>query len=502
MRESLTARTVRGAAWIGGASVARLGLRVVSVAILARLLTPHDYGVVAGAVIAMDFAAMIYGMGLAPTLVQRKEVRPEHVATAFSATLFMAAFAAVGMWYAAPLIADFFDIPELTQIIRAIAWLTPFGAFSILCEALLARNLQAKSIALRPLFSFTIANFLVAIPLAYAGLGYWSLVAMQATEATAAALALAFAARRLLVRPGFSRQAFQDLWPLSLGFTMNQPLIYIGQNADRIFVGRLLGAVQLGLYTRASFITTTAANLFGNVARLSMFPVLAQVQDDREKLGRGLLKSLSLIALITLPVSAFCIVFADELVRVLLGRTWSAAAVPFAILSAALYFRLAWRACAAIFEGIGRPNLITALHVFRAVALVLTIWWASHHGLTAICWAVLVIAIGTLIMIVAIVKHVIHLPTRSIIATHVHPVIISATIVGIGLTVKTSSVDFAWSILVFISLATMITSAIVLGLRRPEWIFGTQNVALFRDVASDSGIRLMKYGVRSGHGHV
>ena len=68
MRKSLTQRTLEGAAWIGGASVARLALRVVSVAILARLLTPHEYGVVAGALIAMDFASMIYGMGLAPTL--------------------------------------------------------------------------------------------------------------------------------------------------------------------------------------------------------------------------------------------------------------------------------------------------------------------------------------------------------------------------------------------------------------------------------------------------
>ena len=99
MRESLTQRTLKGAAWIGGASVARLALRVVSVAILARLLTPHEYGVVAGALIAMDFAAMIYAMGLAPTLIQRKEVRPDHVATAFSSALFMAVLAAVGMWY-------------------------------------------------------------------------------------------------------------------------------------------------------------------------------------------------------------------------------------------------------------------------------------------------------------------------------------------------------------------------------------------------------------------
>ena len=136
MRESLTQRTLKGAAWIGGASVARLALRVVSVAILARLLTPHEYGVVAGALIAMDFAAMIYTMGLAPTLVQRKELRPDHVATAFFSALFMAVLTAVGIWYAAPLIAEFLQIPELTEILKVLAWLAPFGAFSVLCEAL------------------------------------------------------------------------------------------------------------------------------------------------------------------------------------------------------------------------------------------------------------------------------------------------------------------------------------------------------------------------------
>ena len=227
MRKSLTQRTLEGAAWIGGASVARLALRVVSVAILARLLTPHEYGVVAGALIAMDFASMIYGMGLAPTLVQRKVVRPDHVATAFFCALFMAFLAAAGMWYAAPAVADLLQIPELTQILKVLAWLTPFGAFSVLCEALLARNMQVKSVAMRPLFSFTISNFLVAIPLAWYGFGYWSLVAMQGVDIVVSAAMLGFAARKLLVWPRFSRRAFGELWRLSLGFSVNQPFIYL-----------------------------------------------------------------------------------------------------------------------------------------------------------------------------------------------------------------------------------------------------------------------------------
>jgi len=486
--ESLTKRTVRGAAWIGGASVVRLCLRIISVAVLARLLTPHEYGVVAGALVAMDFAAMIYGMGLAPTLIQRNDVRPDHVATAFSSSFLMAVLAGAGMWCAAPFVADLMRIPQLTQILKVLACLAPFGAFNSLCEALLARNMRAKSIALRPLFSFTIATFLVGIPLAYAGFGYWSLVAIQATEMIAATVALAFVARRLLVRPGFSRQAFYELWPLSLGFTLNQPFIYLAQNADKVLIGRFLGVAPLGLYTRASFITTTAANMFGNIARLSMFPALAQVQDDRERLRNGLLKSLSVVAFLTLPASAFCIVFANELVHVLLGGNWTAAAVPFAIFSAALYFRLAWRACATVFEGIGRPNLLTAVHIFRAAAVILGIWWVRPYGLTAICGVVLLVTILVLAIMFLILKRVIDMPIKSLIATHLHPLVISTAILGVGMALKLSTVDISGPLLLFLTFVIFVTSLAFLALRNPKVVFGAYNLALFRTTTSHSSV--------------
>jgi hypothetical protein len=111
--------------------MAKLGLRIVSVAILGRLLTPQEYGIVAGALIAMDLAEMVYGMGLAPTLIQRKDVRPDHVATAFSSALVIAVLAGAGMWVTAPLIADAMQIPDLTQVVKVLAWLTPLGAFTI-----------------------------------------------------------------------------------------------------------------------------------------------------------------------------------------------------------------------------------------------------------------------------------------------------------------------------------------------------------------------------------
>jgi O-antigen/teichoic acid export membrane protein len=480
VRESLTRRTLRGAAWIGVASVIRLGLRVVSVAILARLLTPQEYGIVAGALIAMDFAAMVYGMGLAPTLIQRKDVRPDHVATALSSTLFMAVLVAAGIWYAAPLIADVMQIPELTQILKVLAWLTPLGAFSVLCEALLARRMQLKSVALRPLFSFTIATFLVAIPMALYGFGYWSLVAMQAADITVAALTLGFAARKLLVWPGFSREAFSELWQLSLGFTLNQPFAYVAQNADKFMVGRFLGADSLGLYTRASFITTTAANLFGNITRLSVFPAMAQVQGDGDRLRNAFLKSLSVVALLTLPTTACCVLFANELVGLLLGPQWGAAVAPFAILAGALYLRLAWRLCSAVFQALGRPYRITVLHIFRAAALIVCIWFVQPYGLTAISGAVVAVMALVLAIMYFVVARDIDLAWHRLVAVHFQPLVLSGVILGVGMTLRLSLANVSGPIQLAITLTVLLAGLFPIILFQKRRVLGSYNVTLHR----------------------
>ena len=480
MSETLTKRTVRGAAWIGGASVVRLGLRIISVVVLARLLTPQEYGIVAGALIAMDFAAMVYGMGLASTLIQRKDVRADHVATAFSSALIMAVLAAAGMWFAAPVIADVMQIPELTQILKVLGWLTPLGAFNVLCEALLARHMQLKSVALRPLFSFTISTFFVAIPMAWLGFGYWSLIAMQAADTVLAALALGFAARNLLVRPCFSRQAFNELWQLSVGFTLNQPFVYVGQNADRFLIGRFLGADSLGLYTRASFLTTTAASLFGDITRLSVFPAMAQVQEDKERLRNALLRSLSVLAVLTLPTTAFCVVFADELVSLLLGPGWDAAREPFAILAGALYLRLAWRICAAVFQALGRPARITAIHVLRAAALVASFWLVRPYGLAAISAAVVAVMALVLAVMFVVVARDLDVGMHRVAAVHLQPLVIGAAVLTLGETLKVALADVPGPLLLAVTLAVLLAGLLPIVLLQKRSILASYRVAFSR----------------------
>ena len=132
---------------------------------------------------------------------------------------------------------------------------------------------------------------------------------------------------------------------------------------------------------------------------------MSKVQQDAARLRNALLKSFSVLALVTLPVSAFCVIFAPEIVDLLLGGKWQAAVVPFAILSGTLYFTLAWRNCTTLFQALGRPYWITAVQIGRAAALIAGIWWIAPHGLTAICAVIGSVMAPMLGVMLVIVKY-------------------------------------------------------------------------------------------------
>ncbi len=469
---TLTQRTFRSAAWLGGTSVVRLGLKLISVAILARLLTPQDYGVVAAALVVTQLAAMLYGLGFGPVLVQRKTLGRDHVATALGVSLAIAVAAGAALWAAAPFIAALMGIEALSSVVRWLALLTPFGAFRLICEALLARNMRGREVALQPLISFTISAFLVAIPLAFAGFGYWALVAMQAADIVIGAAALGIAARGFLVRPGFSAQAFRELWPMNLGFSLNKPFVYLGANADKLLIAPLLGAGALGLYSRASFLSTNTANLFGYIVRVAAFPAMAQVQDDKERLRSGLLKALSLTAIATIPVSAFCVVFAKPIIDLLLGPQWSAAVIPFAILSATLYLRLGRKGCGALFQALGRPYWLMGVQALNAGAVILAVLVGAQYGLNVVCGLIGSAALMTFLALAGMACKAADLKLSAFLNLHAAPLAISAVIVTVG--AGTNYILAGAPSLVIVTVGFCTIAAVILALVcfKPQWIPG------------------------------
>jgi teichuronic acid exporter len=478
-KKSFTRRTLEGGAWIGAGSVARLGLRVIAVAVLARLLTPSQYGVAAGAILISEFLTIVYELGLSPTLIQRTKVEGVHVATALFTSLVMAVAVVALTFFSAPLVADLMNIPQLTQVLRVMAFLAPIGALGVICEALLARNMKGKSLGIRRLTSYCVATFVVAIPMAALGFGYWSLVGMQAADTIVDAVMVWFAARHLLPWPRFSRRAFREMLPMSMRFTLNEPLAYVSLNIEKVLISRYLGADALGLYSRASFLTTTAANVFTEITRLSVFPAMAKVKDDQKRLENGILKFLCLAAFLTLPISAFCIVFAKPLILVLLGPGWNSAIGPFAILAAGFYFRLAGRGTGAVFQAVGRPTWLTGVLVFRSVALLVGIWQTEQYGLNAISVVVVVVLGLSYLTMLTLVKLAVGFSARRLAKTQVHPLVISLVIAALGLALERLFPDLPILLLPVLTLLVIAGTGALLMHFDKRLLLGTSNVALF-----------------------
>jgi len=426
MSISLSKAILNGAAWLGGSFLIKLGLRIFSVAILARLLSPKEYGIVAGALIVMELAAMLYQLGLGTALVQRKVTTQEHISTALFFTLCMSLLTGIGLWIFAPWLASIMKMPEIEDVLRVLAFFTPLGAFNVLCEAVLARNMKARSIAVRQLISFTISVYGVAIPLAMAGFGYWSLVAMQASEIFISAIFLAMTTRKYLFVPKFTRGAFKELWPMSLTFSVNQPFVYVSGNADKFLVSRLLGMESLGLYTRAAFVTTTAANVFGNIARISIFPAMATIQDDPERLKMALLRSAALLASITIPASIYFAVFSSEIIYLLLGNQWGLASFPFAIFSLMLFPKLAHRNLVAFLQSIGQSHIVLISHV-PVIAITITgILVLTPYEIKKISLVVGIAALSGFITSVFIVAYKTEASIRTMLLAHGGSIILGA----------------------------------------------------------------------------
>jgi O-antigen/teichoic acid export membrane protein len=468
----LTERMLKGVAWSGLTSILLLGLKFISVAILARLLSPRDYGVVGGAFIAVELAAMLCGLGLAPALIQRKVVERDHIATALGVSLALSCVIGAALWLAAPFVATLMRIEALTDVVRLLAFATPLGAFNLICEALLARNMRFRAVSLCLLFSFSVAVCVVAVPMAFAGFGYWSLVAMQIAEMSIGALAFGFAARKLLVLPGFSARAFRELWPMSLGFSLTRPFGYLVNNTAKFLIARLMGAEALGLFTRAAFLSDNAGNLFNNIARIVAFPAMAQLQNDRERLRSGFLKGLSLTAMATIPTSAFSIVFAQELVDIILGPKWDEAVLPFALLATSLYFRLGNKLSYAVLQALGQPYRVIKIHCAVVAILALGILTTYDHGLATVCTVVPLAFGSAFVMTVRLVSRVIEMSIGAIFRAHVIPMLLALVVVAIGIGTKAMLVDQSSIVIVALGALAVVSSVLALLYFVPEKALG------------------------------
>ncbi len=324
-----------GALWLLSGSAAQSVLKAVVTAILARLLSPEDFGLVAAAMAVIALVNMINGAGTGSFLVQKSEVTDDHYHTVFSYSILAGALSAGLVLLLRHWIAAFFNMPRLSTVITLLVLIFLFQSLYRVSYTYLQRNMMFREMAGLDLLSYLVAYGVLGTGLAYAGYGVWAL-AIAAVAQSFFFSVLLFWRVPLKLKFLIKKDILKEATVTGSGFSAINLLAYAARQGDYWIVGNMLGAASLGYYSRAFSLMTAPHSIMGSALNKVLFAKFARLQHESEKLRLTLKRTVALIFFLGIPLSAFFILLAPELVLLLLGPDWKNTVLPLQILSVAL----------------------------------------------------------------------------------------------------------------------------------------------------------------------
>jgi O-antigen/teichoic acid export membrane protein len=342
---NLKRRTIRGALVSTFGQGASFVLRIGSMAVLARLLDPVDFGLVAMVTACTGFLELFRDFGLSMATIQRASISQAQLSMLFWINLAVGGLLAALCAASAPLLVAFYHEPRLLWIAVVIGVGFLFNGASAQHRAMLQRDMRFTVLTALEVMSF-IGSAAAGVGMAMAGRGYWALVVMSVCPSAVGAIGVWIAAQW---RPGLPQWGTEvrDLLGYGGTVTLDGVITFITYNADKLLLGRFCGPQALGIYGRAyQLVNIPTANLNSTIA-LVVFPALSRLQNDPQRLRNYFLKGYGLFLFLVMPITMGCALCAEDIVRVFLGAKWHAAApacrlLAPTILTFALLNPLAW----------------------------------------------------------------------------------------------------------------------------------------------------------------
>jgi polysaccharide transporter, PST family len=330
-RGTLKRTSVRSAVITIGSQVAGLLLQTLSTVVLARLLAPQDYGVLAMVTSVTAFARIFQDLGLSAATVQKQELTHLHVSTVFWLNVFVGALLTLLVASLGPILAWFYKEPQVlwVTVVSSLGFL--LGGLGAQHSALLKRAMRFRTLGVIQIVS-SLIGLIVSIACALQSFRYWALVFGTLATSLSSNLMLWFSSRWV---PSGPRRGtgLRGTLRFGAGVTGFEIVNYFARNADNLLIGRVWGPDILGLYSRAYSLLMLPINNLRNPLNTVAFPALSSLQNDPEKFRKYYTRYLSLLAFASMPLAALLFSTSDTLIRVVLGPKWAAASDLFAILA-------------------------------------------------------------------------------------------------------------------------------------------------------------------------
>lgn len=379
MSESLKNKTQKGLAWSMIERFATQGVQFLFGIILARMLSPDDYGIIAMPLVFLAIAQCFIDSGFSGALIRKPNLTEDDLSTAFYFNIGVGVVCYLILFFTSPLIADFYNTPILADLLKVTALATLFNPLCAVQQAILTKKIDFKTQAMVSLAGALVSG-LVGLVMAYTGFGVWALVFQQVGGYVIRTILLWILCKWKPKRR-WSWESFHYLWGFGSKMLASGLLEAIYSNIYPIVIGKYFSANDLGNYTRAQqFSNLPSSNVTGVLQRVT-FPVLSSIQNEDERLARNYRKMLKLSAFLIFPLMLLLSAIADPLVRVLLTDKWEGCIILLQILC----FSLMWYPIHAINLNLltvkGRSDLFFRLEVIKKVIGVCIMCIAIPHGI-------------------------------------------------------------------------------------------------------------------------
>ena len=335
--QSLKEKTVKGTFWSAADAFLGQGVTFVVGLVLARLLSPEEYGLIGICLIFTTVLSGVVDSGFSTALIRKKDTTDTDYNTMFITNMVMSLFMFVVLWFCSPLIALFFQRPELTMLVRAMGLILILQALSITQVTILTKRIDFKT-KTKASFVSAIGSGVIGISMAYMGYGVWSLVGQQLSNKLLYSISL-WLLNRWWPSGTFSFISFHYMWGFGWKLMLSGLLNNIWGQLYQVVVGKFYSPATLGQYSRSKEYANLFSANFTSIIQRVTYPVLSELQDNREQMVFAYRRIIKISMFITTVCMFFLGAVAEPFIYCLIGSQWHEAAtyLPLICVSMSMY---------------------------------------------------------------------------------------------------------------------------------------------------------------------
>lgn len=456
MSESLKIKAVHGAKWSFIDNIANSGVSFLVGLILARLLTPAEYGIMAMIAIFIAVSNSIVDSGFSNAIIRKVRIEKVDYDTVFMFNLIVSIVLYILLFVSSPAISLFFTEPLLIDILRIIGLVLIINALGIIPRTILIKNIDFKTQTKVSVIS-SVSSGLIGISMAMLGWGVWSLVWQQLSRQVLNSLFLWIFCRWIPAWQ-FSIKSFKEMFGFGYKLLLSGMLDTIYKNIYYVVIGRFYTSAQLGQYTRAEqFNTVFSSNLTSVIQRVS-YPVLSSIQEESERLREAYRRVIKTTMIVTFACMFGLAAIAKPLVIILIGEKWLPAAAFLQILCFAGMLYPLHAINLNMLQVKGRSDLFLKLEIIKKIVAVVPIVIGVFYGIEYMLWGSVVISFVAYFLNSYFSAELIHYST----VEQIKDVLPSFT-VSLVVAVAMWGISF-WDISVYILLPIQIIAGVLLAL--------------------------------------